>query len=138
MKNKKFLLMSICSLLLPAAHAGTAYKWIDASGNVQYSQTPPAKNAKIAKTIAVADARYSYGNSLDDSESMQEQALRDAEQAHQDAVRAAVDNTRDPSVDAAVAAADAARRAIDAASKATERSRMQTIRDAYNSSLYVR
>jgi hypothetical protein len=128
--HKRFVLFGFCFLLFPIAQAGTAYKWIDSSGNIQYSQTPPPKNAKLAKTLAVADAKYSYVHTINNSEtnpdSKHAQALNDAQQAHRDAVQAAANSATDVSYDAA---ANAANRASEEASKAADSSSQQTRRE---------
>lgn len=130
--HKRFLLFGFCFLLFSIAQAGTAYKWIDSSGNIQYSQTPPPKNAKLAKTLAVADAKYSYGHTINNSEtnpdSKHTQALNDAQQAPLDAVQAAANSATDVSYDAAVAAANTANRASEEASKAADSSSQQARR----------
>lgn len=130
--HKRFLLFGFCFLLFSIAQAGTAYKWIDSSGNIQYSQTPPPKNAKLAKTLAVADAKYSYGHTINNSEtnpdSKHAQALNDAQQAHRDTVQAAANSATDASYDAA-AAANTANRASEEASKAADSLSQQARRE---------
>ncbi|HEX5340381.1 MAG TPA: DUF4124 domain-containing protein [Gammaproteobacteria bacterium] len=52
------LLLAACAglLLLNAAQADTVYRWVDAQGNVHYSQTPPANSKAKAKPVEIAPA----------------------------------------------------------------------------------
>ena len=48
------LLFSMLSISATASASGAIYKWVDQNGVTQYSQTPPPKNAKQAKTVRVS------------------------------------------------------------------------------------
>lgn len=48
------LLLSMLSISATASASGAIYKWVDQNGVTQYSQTPPPKNAKQAKTVRVS------------------------------------------------------------------------------------
>ena len=50
-------LLALTLLLASAAHAET-YKWVDDKGVVNYSNTPPAKGAKAAQTVADRVSTY--------------------------------------------------------------------------------
>lgn len=47
---RAFSSLLLATLTLPV-FAGNVYKWTDASGQVHYSQTPPADNAAAAKAV---------------------------------------------------------------------------------------
>ena len=45
MKTLCVMLISMAALSLMTAYADQVYRWVDAQGNVHYSQTPPASSA---------------------------------------------------------------------------------------------
>lgn len=55
--NAKRLLLTLivpAALVFAAAQAQQVYRWVDAQGNVHYSQTPPPSAATKAKVIEIA------------------------------------------------------------------------------------
>lgn len=48
------LLVSMICTSATVSASGAIYKWVDQNGVTQYSQTPPPKNAKQAKTMRVS------------------------------------------------------------------------------------
>lgn len=53
---KKWLVILISGLWIAAVHAEKAYKWVDAEGNVQITQTPPPTGAKDLKQMDLPKA----------------------------------------------------------------------------------
>lgn len=45
--------LPICLLLFSISAHGALNKWVDADGNVHYSDEPPPANAKVQKTLSV-------------------------------------------------------------------------------------
>jgi hypothetical protein len=76
-------LVAACTamLLLVAAQADTVYRWVDAQGNVHYSQTPPPNSKARAKAVDIT-APPPDTTSLAQTQDM-EQAVTDKQQAQQ-------------------------------------------------------
>lgn len=76
--------MIAACLLGSAAHvalADTVYRWVDAQGNVHYSQTPPASTHEKAKAVDIQPPPPDQ-TSLNRTEDM-EQAVHDRQEAQQ-------------------------------------------------------
>lgn len=82
-------LLFILALLAPAVHSGT-YRWVDDSGNVVYSQTPPP-DGRPAETIAPppppAEDPEAARQRLDAATEKLEQSAEEREQLKQEQAR---------------------------------------------------
>lgn len=81
--KRTVLLLAACAglLLFASAQADTVYRWVDAQGNVHYSQTPPPNTHAKAKAVDITPPPPDQ-TSVARTQDM-EQAVNDRQQAQQ-------------------------------------------------------
>lgn len=82
--------VALALLMLPAGAGAQIYKWIDAAGNLHYSQTPPPSQryTEMAVTPPSSSAGDEAGQLQELIDRQQDADVREAEDRHQAAERA--------------------------------------------------